>query len=268
MSAIDDLFQQLSATGQTAFMPFITAGDPDLSFTRDLLLALNHAGCHLVELGIPYSDPIADGPVIQESYTRALHQGVTLQDILAMLAEVSPQLNMPLVAMVSYSIILRCQPEHFVQRAQRSGICGAIVPDLPMDESGEFARICSQHDFNLVQLITPTTPDKRALEIANAASGFVYYVSVAGITGERNRLPAELVDRLDWLKQHCDKPICVGFGISEPMQAEQLKRSADGIIVGSAIVKRIAEAVDRQRREQTIHEIQNFSRQMVQATGP
>lgn len=265
MSAIDDTFRDLAAKSETAFMPFVTAGDPDLSFTGELLKTLSNSGAHLVELGFPYSDPIADGPVIQASYTRALNNKVTVNGIFEMLSAVSPQLRMPIVAMVSYAIILRYGPEKFIERASAAGISGAIVPDLPADESPEFVACCRQHDFSWIQLITPTTPDDRAIRIANQSTGFIYYVSIAGITGARTVLPDGLLQRLAWLKQHTKTPICVGFGISQTDQLALLKPHADGLIVGSTIVKRIAAAANPALRQNVLDELPDFVRQMIRA---
>ena len=264
MTAIDKLFAKLKSENKTAFMPFVTAGDPDLEFTSDLLIELDKAGCHLVELGFPYSDPIADGPVIQESYNRALENGVSVSKIFAMVEQTSAKINMPIVSMVSYALIFRYGTEKFVAAAKSAGICGAIVPDLPLDESISFAKLCQDNDFNLVQLITPTTPDDRAIQIANTSTGFIYYVSVSGITGERTELPPELKDRLSWLREKTSTPICVGFGISRPEQAIGLKPYANGVIVGSAIVRRIA-SIESNSRETCQTEICSFSNQMVEA---
>lgn len=264
MSEIKNAFRQLAEQSQTAFMPFVTAGDPDLEFTGDLLMALSDAGCHLVELGFPYSDPIADGPVIQASYTRALENGVSVDKIFAMLSRVAPNLKMPVVAMVSYAIIFRVGPESFIRQALECGISGAIVPDMPVDEAMDFDELCRHSDFSLIPLITPTTPDERAIEIANSATGFIYYVSVSGITGERTDLPNELKQRLVWLKENSQAPVCVGFGIGKPDQAKILRPYADGIIVGSAIVRKLA-TVDSENRQTKIDEISDFASQMIAA---
>ena len=243
MSAIDQLFQTLRAEGKKAFMPFITAGDPNLDFTSRLLRELSHLGCHLCELGIPYSDPIADGPVIQASYTRALGHGVKLNDILANVTEVtSGGLSMPVVTMVSYAIVLRHGLEKYVDDAIAAGVSGAIVPDLLTEESDELARVCRDRDFSLIQLVTPTTSKERAIRITETSTGFIYYVSVTGITGARQELPTELVEQVGWLKEQTDLPICIGFGISRPEHIQRLAPVADGFIVGSAIVKLIEEA--------------------------
>jgi tryptophan synthase alpha chain len=247
MSRIDQLFAELRATGKKALMPFVTAGDPDLEFTAAVLKELVARGGDLCELGIPYSDPIADGPVIQESYTRALAHKIKLAQILDMLAGVAPKVPAPIVTMVSYAIVLRHGLAQYVADAVKAGAAGAIVPDLPAEESDELATICRKADFNLVQLVTPTTSRERALRIAERSSGFLYYVSVTGITGERTELPQSLVDNVGWLREQTPLPICIGFGISKPEHVRQLATVADGLIVGSAIVRRIAEASTKPR---------------------
>lgn len=264
MSAIDDLFKKLRTDGQKAFMPFITAGDPDLEFSEAMIKALAERGSSLCEVGIPYSDPIADGPVIQASYTRALAKGVKLNEILAMLRRASSNVSMPLVTMVSYAIVYRHGLEQFVRDAKEAGVAGAIVPDLLVEESDKFAAICRREDFSLIQLATPTTPRDRALRIAESSTGFLYYVSVTGITGERTELPPELVDNVGWLRQRTDLPICIGFGISQPEHIRLLAPVADGFIVGSAIVRRIAHA-EQGFREAEINDIGKFVDELVTA---
>lgn len=264
MSAIDTLFETLRRTGRKAFMPFITAGFPDLPFTADLLGELAARGASLCELGIPYSDPVADGPVIQASYTRALEQNIKLRDILAMLARVTPKLSIPVVTMVSYSIVYRHGPEAYVCEAQSAGGAGMIVPDLPVEEAEALAAICRREDFSLIQLITPTTPRERAVRIADSTSGFIYYVSVTGITGERRELPPDIVDNVAWLRRQTALPICIGFGISRPEHVRTLAAVADGLIVGSAIVRRIAEAGDKPR-SQILAEIGDYAAELISA---
>ena len=263
MSAIDDLFHELRSENKKAFMPFITAGDPDLEFTAECLRQMDAAGCHLVELGVPYSDPIADGPVIQASYTRALQNHIKLDAILEMVQSVSPEIRMPIVAMISYAIIFRVGLENFLERARSAGISGAIVPDMPVDESRTFARKCAAADFNLIQLITPTTSPDRAREIAQLSSGFIYYVSVTGITGERTSLPDNVVANLQSLRDMTEMPVCVGFGISQPEHAQMLAPVSDGVIVGSAIVKRIARASQSEDRKNVMTDVIDFCRVML-----
>ncbi len=264
MSAIDDLFIRLRREGKKAFLPFITAGDPDLAFTRELLTRLDQLGCHMAEVGIPYSDPIADGPVIQASYTRALNKKIKLHDIFAEISQVAPKLKMPLVTMVSYAVIYRVGLESFVDQAQAAGFSGAIVPDLLVEECGELSAICKAKDFSLVQLVTPTTPPDRALQIAERSTGFLYFVSVTGITGERTELPSGLVERVDWLRQRTSLPICIGFGVSRPEHVRLLAPVADGLIVGSAIVRHMAEAENGQTKA-ALANIENLVKDLMSA---
>jgi tryptophan synthase alpha chain len=245
-------------------MPFITAGDPDLDFTAELLRCLVARGASLCELGIPYSDPIADGPVIQASYTRSLGRKIKLAEILAMLARTTPELAAPVVTMVAYSIVYRRGLEKYVAEAKAAGVAGAIVPDLPIEEAGALADICRRQDFSLIQLITPTTPRDRALRIAERTTGFIYYVSVTGITGERTSLPPEIVENVAWLRQQTPLPVCIGFGISRPEHVRLLAPVADGLIVGSAIVRRIAEA-GQKPRDQVLKEVGEYVAELLSA---
>ena len=264
MSAIDTLFQKLRQEGRKAFMPFVTAGDPDLEFTADVLRTLVDRGSTLCELGIPYSDPVADGPVIQASYTRALDRGLRLQEIFAMLGRLTPNLAAPVVSMVSYSIVYRHGLQAYVDDARAAGVAGLIVPDLPVEESEPLSAICRDADLSLIPLITPVTPEDRAKRIAAAATGFIYYVSVAGITGERTELPPRIVDNVAWLRQQTKTPICIGFGISQPEHVRMLAPVADGLIVGSAIVRRMAHTADMPRQK-VLDEIGQYVQELLDA---
>jgi tryptophan synthase alpha chain len=264
MSTIDDLFTNLRRQKRKALMPFVTAGDPDLEFTAAVLEELIARGCHLCEVGIPYSDPIADGPVIQASYTRALAHKIKLDDIFTTLGKVASQISAPLVTMVSYAIVYRHGLEKYVDEICERRIAGLIVPDLPVEESSQLARICRQRDVSLIQLVTPTTPRERAVRIAETSTGFLYYVSVAGITGERIALPPELVDSVGWLRTQTDLPICIGFGISAPEHVELLAPVADGLIVGSAIVRRVAAAAEKPRDE-VLREVGDYVSELLAA---
>ncbi|MGB7348168.1 MAG: tryptophan synthase subunit alpha [Pirellulaceae bacterium] len=244
MSAVDELFADLRSKNTKALMPFLTAGDPNIETTAAILREIGSAGANLCEVGVPYSDPIADGPVIQASYQRALDNGFRLQNVFDLGADVASDAGMPLVTMVSYAIIFRTGLHKYVQLAKAAGYAGAIVPDLLVEEAEEFAAICREADFSLIQLVTPTTPRERQVRIANSSSGFLYYVSVTGITGERTELPKDLTDNVAWLRSQTDLPICIGFGISGTETAAKLAPVADGLIVGSAVVRRIAAAKD------------------------
>lgn len=263
MSAIDELFTELKQDGRKALMPFVTAGDPDLDFTAAVIRELAARGATMCEVGIPYSDPIADGPVIQASYTRALDKHVKLADILTMLGQVTGDVAMPIVTMVSYAIIFRHGLEAYVAQAKAAGVAGAIVPDLLVEEADPFAEICRREDFSLIQLVTPTTPRDRALRIAQMSTGFLYYVSVTGITGERQALPDEVIENVGWLRSHSNLPICIGFGISQPAHVRVLSPVADGLIVGSAFVRRMATATDRPRDE-VLAEIGDFAGSLLE----
>jgi tryptophan synthase alpha chain len=232
-----------------------------------LITELVNRGAHLIEVGIPYSDPIADGPVIAASYHRALERGVKVAHIFQTLrtlrAEGSARFNdTPLVSMVSYAIIHRVGAERYLNDAATTGLDGLIVPDLPVEESRALFEKAARRDLKLIQLITPTTPRERAIQIAHSTAGFIYYVSVAGITGERKSLPSELVQTVAWLRTQTDLPICIGFGISGPDQVRQLAPVADGLIIGSAIVRRLAEAINRPRTE-VVREIGQFIGELV-----
>jgi tryptophan synthase alpha chain len=238
MNPIDQLFNRLKTDKKKAFIPFITAGDPDLQTTAKLLREAAKRGASLIEVGFPYSDPIADGSVIQASYTRALASGVTIDAIFGAMRALN-EITVPLVAMVSYSLVHHRGLERFVVDAKAAGFSGAIVPDLPVDEADELAKIAAKHDFKLILLVTPTTPRERAKKIIQLSTGFLYCVSVVGITGERAVLPADLLDQLKWLRTQTSLPLCVGFGISKPEHVKTLRDSADGIIVGSALVRKL-----------------------------
>ncbi len=263
MSAIDQLFTELKQQGRKALMPFVTAGDPDVDFTAAVIRELAARGATMCEVGIPYSDPIADGPVIQASYTRALEKHVRLADILAMLGATTRAISMPVVTMVSYAIVYRHGLEKYVREAKAAGVAGAIVPDLLVEEAGPLSDICRREDFSLIQLVTPTTPRERALRIAESSTGFLYYVSVTGITGERQALPAEVTENVGWLRSQTELPICIGFGISQPEHVRMLSPVADGVIVGSAFVRRMATAAERPRDE-VLAEIGSFATSLLE----
>ena len=249
MSAVDELFQDLRSRGKRAFMPFVTAGDPDLETTRRLLQGLDQIGCHLCEIGIPYSDPIADGPTIQASFVRALDGGFKLNHFLNDLGKYHNSIGMPMVSMMSYSIIYRKGLETFVADAKSAGLAGMIVPDCPLESAAELNLICREHEMSLIQLVTPTTPLERAKQIAANSSGFLYFVSVTGITGERSQTPRLALEKIDQLRDHTDLPICLGFGIGSPEHVREIGSRVDGFIVGSAIVRRVAEAKSPDRLE-------------------
>ncbi len=247
LARLEAMFAANRAAGRKALAPFVTAGDPDADTTVAVLGALDAAGASLCELGVPYSDPIADGPVIQASYTRALGKGLALAGVFDIAKRASASCSMPILAMASYSLIFRRGIDRFVADAVAAGLAGFVVPDLPLEESDDLDAACRTAGLALVRLVTPTTPPERAEAIARKSTGFLYCVSVAGVTGARAELPPGLIDRITWLRTKTSVPILVGFGISGPDQVKAVAAVADGVIVGSALVRRVAEAADRPR---------------------
>jgi tryptophan synthase alpha chain len=241
IAALEAMFAANRAAGRKAVAPFVTAGDPDPATSVAVLQALDRAGASLCELGVPYSDPIADGPVIQASYTRALGSGITLEKVFGVAREATPRVTMPILAMASYSLVFRRGIDRFVADATAAGLAGFVVPDLPVEESDDLDGACRAAGLALVRLVTPTTPPARAAAIAAKSTGFLYCVSVAGVTGARTELPPGLIDRVKWLRGQTDVPILVGFGISGPDQVKAVCEVADGAIVGSALVRLVAE---------------------------
>lgn len=244
MNRIDEIFQGLRGRRRKALMPFIVAGDPDLQTTAGLLGALERGGASVCELGIPFSDPIADGPVIQGSMAYALERGVRPGQVLEMVARVRPSLRMGLVGMVSYSIVYRMGGQKFLREAREAGLDGVILPDLPVEEAERDGVLGAAAELGLVcsLLIAPSTPPPRAERIARASTGFVYLLARAGITGERAALPMDLTSRVSLLRTATGLPIAVGFGISSGRQVRQVVEVADAAIVGSALMRRIAES--------------------------
>jgi tryptophan synthase alpha chain len=238
MSLLDDVLQRCRAASRPAFIPFITAGDPSLEQTGQVVDTLIAAGADVIEIGIPYSDPLADGPVIQASYTRALNARTKLADIFTHAVRwTQKHKTVPFLAMVSYSIVFRMGVEVFLDTARQAGFTGLIIPDLPHEEAATLAPLAAARQLALIQLVTPTTSKERAAKIAQTSTGFLYVVSVTGITGARTALPTQITNQLAELRQLTTLPLCVGFGISTREHVQLLKNHVDGLIVGSALVK-------------------------------
>ena len=244
MNRIEAMFAENARTGQRAFIPYITAGFPDLERTEQILLLLAENGADLIELGIPFSDPIADGPTIQKASTDALEAGASVVKILGLVGQVRQKTDVPLLLFSAFNPLLHYGLARIANDAKTAGADGFLVPDLPPEESGEFETICRDRDLPLIYLVAPTTPPDRRELIARRARGFLYYISLKGVTGERASLPADLEQGVAELRRHTRLPIAVGFGISTPDHVRQVGRFAEGIVVGSAIVKKIAELRD------------------------
>ncbi len=223
-----------------AFISFITCGDPTLETTEELLLTMEKGGVDLIELGIPFSDPTAEGPVIQAANLRALSGGVTTDKVFDMVRRVRPKLNIPMVFMTYANVVFSYGTERFVKTAAEIGMSGIILPDVPYEEKHEFADICRKYGIDYISLIAPTS-ENRIATIAKDAQGFVYLVSSLGVTGVRSSISTDIESLVKAIKANTDVPVAVGFGISTPKQASDISKQADGIIIGSAIVKLIAE---------------------------
>ncbi len=264
MNRIDARFRALGEADQTAFIPFFTAGDPSLETTGRLLHEAEGAGADLIELGFPYSDPIADGPTIQDSYHRALERDVRVDQVFDVVAGARSTCTLPIVAMISYSLVFRMGMETFLDRASRAGLDGATIPDLPVEEALKFLDAADERDFRLICFVTPATARERRQMVVRSARGFIYYIAVRGITGERSGLPEDLVENIRSLKELTSVPVAVGFGISRPVHARAVARQADGVIVGSAIVRRMAAAAENE--EDPVKAARDFIREMAAAT--
>ena len=240
---IQQRFSQLQAEGRCALMPFLMAGDPDLARTRAALLALQAAGADMIELGIPYSDPLADGPVIQAAASRALASATTPGKVLEMLASLRGELTIPVILFTYSNPLLNRGMEAFCRAAASAGAAGLVVPDLPLEEAEKLSSIAAAEGLDLVLLVAPTTPTERMGRIAAASRGFTYLVSVTGVTGVRTSIETRVEGLVHQLKAMGPTPVAVGFGIAGPEQARQVRDwGADGAIVGSALVKVMAEA--------------------------
>jgi len=245
MDRLATVFTDLRTTGRKALLPYITGGYPDPNATVSILRQVRPDDCAAVEIGIPFSDPIADGPVIQTSFSRALERGFHLDGLLDALAAARPHIAVPLIAMVSYSIVYRREPREFVRRARAAGFDALIVPDLALEEADDLAALARTEHCPLVLMVAPTTDPQRRRRIVALSEPFVYYQSLAGVTGERSALPPDLAAHVRQIRTLTDKPICAGFGISTPAHVRVVCTLADGAIVGSAIVRRMNEAVER-----------------------
>lgn len=241
MNRIDNTFQELSRQGKKAFIAFITAGFPDLGTTGELVVALARSGADIIELGIPFSDPMADGPVIQETSFAALTGRVTLSRVLSLVRRVRRFTQVPICFMSYYNPLFSYGLERFARDAAACGVDGVIVPDLPLEEAACFSAVNERAGVHTVLFVAPTTDPGRAAVICKHARGFIYYVSVAGVTGARARLPDDISRHVRYIKKLTAVPVCVGFGVSTPAQVRQISRVADGVIVGSAIMRVIQE---------------------------
>ncbi|XVF21676.1 hypothetical protein REPUB_Repub12eG0110700 [Reevesia pubescens] len=261
--SLSDTFSELKKRGKVAFIPYITAGDPDLSTTAEALKVLDSCGSDIIELGVPYSDPLADGPVIQAAATRSLARGTNFNAILSMLKEVVPKLSCPIALFTYYNPILKRGVEKFMSTVKDIGIHGLVVPDVPLEETEVLRREALKNKIELVLLTTPTTPRERMKAIVEASEGFVYLVSSTGVTGARASVSDRVQSLLREIKEVTTKPVAVGFGISKPEHVKQVAGwGADGVIVGSAMVKLLGEA---KSPEEGLKELEMFTKSLKSA---
>lgn len=265
MTSISQRFQTLRSQPQCALIPFITAGDPDLETTAEALRVLDRNGADAIELGVPYSDPLADGPVIQAAATRALKKGVNLKQVLKLVESVSPNLQAPIILFTYYNPILNLGIKPFMEQISQVGVRGLVVPDLPVDESAELLETAASVGVEVILLVAPTSSKERIEKIAQKSQGFIYLVSVTGVTGVRSQVQGRVKDLLEQMHSLTDKPIGVGFGISGSEQARQVKDwGADGVIAGSAFVKRLAQGTP----SEGLQAIESLCRELKEAIAP
>jgi tryptophan synthase alpha chain len=239
-SKLDRTFEQLRQRGEKALIAYVMAGDPSLQETEQLVVELEQAGADIIELGVPFSDPIADGPVIQQAAERALRSGTSLRTILSMIGRLRARTQVPLVLMAYYNSIHAFGPERFCQEAAQVGVDGLIMPDMPPDEAGPLKGPASKAGLPLIYLLAPTSTEERRIFVARQSQGFVYYVSLTGITGAKLVNVADVGKNVEKIRKVTNVPVAVGFGVATPEDAAKVAAIADGVIVGSAIVKLIA----------------------------
>lgn len=257
MNRIDKKFKVLKETGRKALITFVTAGDPDLDTTIDLVLAMEKAGSDIIELGIPYSDPLADGPVIQASSARALEKGAKISKIMDTVKKIRRQSDVPLVYLLYYNSIFKYGVERFLQECSEAGVDGLIIPDLPLEERKEIIDVMDKYGVYLIPLVAPTSKE-RIKSITEGGKGFVYCVSLNGVTGVRQDISTNIKEYMETIAEYTDLPKALGFGISSAAMAQQFRPYCDGIIIGSAIIKKIAEASSK---EEAVSEVSKFVQQ-------
>ncbi len=239
MSLISDKFKQIKASGRKGLIVYVMAGYPDYTTTLQAIKAVEAAGADLIEIGLPFSDPMADGPIIQYAATRALSGGATVAKTLAMLSRLKQEIAIPLAVMTYYNLIMQYGIDKFIQNFSRAGVCGLIVPDLPLEEAGSVEAACRNAGVDLISLIAPTTTPDRLRTICRQAEGFLYCVSSTGVTGVRQVNYSHLAPALEKVRQETDIPVAIGFGIGSPEAACQAAQQADAVIIGSAVMERL-----------------------------
>lgn len=263
MNRIDKKFKELKKNKQKALAIFITAGFPDLETTKMLAIKFAELGVDLLELGIPFSDPIADGPIIQNASNQAIKNKVSVKSILRLVKDLRKNIEIPVLLMGYYNPIFTYGVGKFIKEAKMSGVDGVIIPDLPPEENLELQKACLKNGLDNILLVAPTTSLDRIKTISHLSRGFIYYISITGITGIRKKLPEEISSKIKQLRRFSKKPICVGFGISNPKQAKEICNYADGVIIGSAVVKIINDNLGNNKK--IIERTSNFIKLICEA---
>ena len=263
MTRIGSCFEILKAENRKALVAFITAGDPDLEATKNILNVIDDNGVDIVELGVPFSDSLADGPVIQASALRSLKSGTTLKKIIALVKNIRQIRSLPIVLMTSFNPVFVYGEKQFVEDAVSAGVDGVIIPDLPPEEAGEFSGQAEKEGLDMIHLLAPTSPGERVQMVAELSRGFIYYISLTGTTGVRTQLAEGLRDKVASIRHVANIPVLVGFGISGPDQARDAAEVSDGVIVGSAIVKLIEENSDPVQRDKKLAEFVTSVKQAI-----
>ena len=262
LTKINEKFYELNNGNKFALMPFIMAGDPNIQITSEILLKLQENGADLIELGIPYSDPLADGPIIQLSASRALKSGTTPKKVIKLLESLKGKLNIPIILFTYLNPLLSFGFEDFCEMASNAGVSGLIIPDLPLEEAYKFSKIVDTYSMDLILLVAPTTPHERMKIISNNTRGFTYLVSVTGVTGERDIMENRVENLISKLKEISTNPVAVGFGISSPEHVNRVRKwGADGVIIGSAFVKKISSSNEKE----VVNKIGDFCNEMRKA---
>jgi tryptophan synthase alpha chain len=244
MSAIAQTFKKLKKSGKKALIPYIMAGHPTLNDTKRLVRELEEAGADIIELGVPFSDPLADGPTIQNASEAALKQGVTLKKVIRLTEEIRHETDIPIVLMTYCNPVFKFGTEKFVKEASDAGVAGVITPDLIPEEAHDYISYAKKYGLDTIFLLAPTSTEERIKKVIRASTGFIYYVSITGITGSQIHMDTAMKDTLSSIQSMTSKPVAVGFGITSPEEASSVSKLADGVIVGSAIVRLIMNGGD------------------------
>ncbi len=249
MTRIEKVFKKLKAQNKKAFIPYIMAGDPSIEKTKEIVLMFEECGADIVEFGVPFTDPLADGPTIQRAAERALKNGVTLKKVIALVKDLRQKTKIPLVLMTYYNPVFKYGEKRFIADAKDAGVDGVIIPDLPPDEAGEFIRLAKNAALASIFLLAPTSTEDRIKKVARASTGFIYYVSITGITGAQLLLDGSIEKSINGIHRITDKPVAVGFGVSTPDEAKAVAGISDGVVIGSAIVKKAQGSLDKELRD-------------------